>query len=308
MSRKSRLKVLHAMPETVYGVDAIAAAITAVEPVSSIIGFDFTLSDPLAGDDLALNYDDGQLGNKGTVLAGNHVQISFKVYATGAGTSATTVPAFDAILLSCLRKQTVDANVAYTLDQTSVASTTYYFWMDGVLHALTGARGSFKLKLSAKQLPYLEFTIMGLYTPPSLEAKLPVDDTGWLKPKPVGVEHTTCLFDAVALKLIDMEYDQGNKVEYTEYVGHQEIIISDCEPKAKLTFEAPTIGAFDPFAMALLEAEHSFSISHGASPQLFRWSSDRLQISRPKYGNQNGTLTYELDVMPLGESDALTTG
>ena len=112
----------------------------------------------------------------------------------------------------------------------------------------------------------------------------------------------------MALKLIDMEYDQGNKVEYTEYVGHQEIIISDCEPKAKLAFEAPAIGAFDPFAMALLEAEHSFSISHMATPQLFRWSSDRLQIGRPKYGNQNGTLTYELDVMPLGESDVLTTG
>lgn len=308
MPRKSRLKLIHFMAETTYGVDAIAAAIAATLPVPTLQGFDFTLSDPLTGEDLELKFDDGKLGNKGFVLAGNHVQLSFKVYATGAGGTATTVPQYSPLLLACLRKMTVGANVVYTLDQASTASATIYFHMDSTQHVIRGARGNVKLVMTAKQLPYLEFTFMGLYTPPTDAIQLATDFTAWLKPKPVGVEHTSCLFDGSPLKLISYEYDQGNKVGYEEYVGHQEIIISDVEPKAKATFEAPALGSFDPFAGALLEADHTFSISHGATPQQFRHSTSRLQLGRPKYGDRNGTITYETDLTPLGEADQIITG
>ena len=308
MSRKSRIKLLHFLPEITYGVDAIAAAIAAEEPVFSVKGYDFSVTDPLTGEDIQLNYDDGEMGNKGFVLAGNHAKIGFKIYATGAGNTATTVPVFDALLLACLRKKTVSANVVYSLDQTSVGSNTFYFHMDGTQHVLRGARGSVKIGMTAKGLPYLEFTVMGLYVPPTAALKLPTDFDGWLKPKPVGVEHTSCLFDGSPMKLISMEYDQGNKLVYEEYVGHQEILITDIEPKAKLVLEAPALGVFDPFAGALLEADHSFSISHCASPQLFRWATDRLQMGRPKYGDRNGTITYEIDVTPKGEADQIITG
>lgn len=308
MARKSRIKLLHYMAEATYGVDAVAAAIAAESAVSNVAGYDFNISDPLTGQDLQLNYDDGKLGNKGYVLAGNHVSVSFKVYATGAGTSATTVPPYAALLLACLRKQAVDANVAFEIDQASTGSVTFYFHQDGTQHVVRGARGNVKLVLTATQLPYLEFTFLGLYTPVTATAKLPTDFDAWKKPRPVGVEHTTCQFDGSPLKLTAFEYDQGNKLQYQEYVGHQEIIISDMEPKAKLTLEAPELGTFNPFTGALLEADHAFSISHQATPQLFRWSSDKLQMGRPKYGDQNGTLTYEIDVTPKGEADRIITG
>lgn len=308
MARKSRIKLLHFMPETTYGVDAVAAAIAAEAAVSSIAGYEFSTPDPLAGEDLPLNYDDGNLGNKGVVLAGNHVTVSFKVYAVGAGTSATTVPPYAPLLLACLRKQVTGANVAFEIDQASVGSVTLYYYQDGTQHVVRGARGNVKIGMTAKQLPYLEFTFTGLYTPPTAALKLPTNFDAWMKPRPVGVEHTTCQFDGGALKLTAFEYDQGNKVEYVEYVGHQEVIITDMEPKAKLAFEAPALGAFNPFTGALLEAAHAFSISHQTTPLLFRWISDKLQMGRPKYGDQNGTLTYEIDVTPLGEADRIITG
>ena len=308
MSRKARIKLMHFMPETTYGVDAVAAAIAAEAAVSNVAGFEFNISDPLTGEDLQLNYDDGKLGNKGFVLAGNHVSLSFKIYIAGTGLSPTTLVPYAALLLGCLRKQSVDANVTFEIDQASTGSITFYFHMDGTQHVVRGARGSVKLSMAAGQLPYFEFTFLGLYTPVTAAEKLLTDFMAWKKPRPVGVEHTTCQFDGSPLKLTAFEYDQGNKVEYVEYVGHQEIIISDIEPKAKLTFEAPPLGTFNPFTGALLEADHSFSISHQATPQLFRWSSDALQMGRPKYGDKAGTLTYEIDVTPKGEADRIITG
>lgn len=303
MARKSKLKIIQVASELAYGVDAIAAE----EAIISIRGYDFSLSDPLGGDDLPLNYDDGELGSKGQIMAGKHVALSFKTYVHGAAL-ATTPAAFAPLFKSCLRGQSIAAAVTHAIDQAATGSSTMYFWMDGTLHAVVGARGSLKFSATAKQLPYIEWTFTGLYVPPAAAAKPATDFSGWLKPAPVGVEHTSCLLDGTAVKLISLEYDQANQVEYQEYVGHQEIIISDCQPKAKMVFEAPALGTFNPFAQALAEGEHTFSITHGAAPNRFRWTTTRLQLGRPKYGDQQGTLTYELDSWPIGEGDQFITG
>ncbi|MCY1302200.1 hypothetical protein D9M71_752900 [compost metagenome] len=132
--------------------------------------------------------------------------------------------------------------------------------------------------------------------------KPPVDWTAWRRPKPVGVEHSTAAFDAQAVKIISCEFDYGAVVEYVEYIGHQEVQIGDVKPKCTLVFEAPKLAKFNPFAMALAEDEHQFSITHGAAGDQFQFIADRYQMGRPKYTEQNGILTYTVEGTPLGES------
>ena len=67
---------------------------------------------------------------------------------------------------ACLRQTVTAGNeVSYRLDDDGTGSNTFHFYLDGVLHALVGARGSVKLSAVAKGFPELRFTFTGLHVP-----------------------------------------------------------------------------------------------------------------------------------------------
>lgn len=303
MARKTRLKAIRFALEANYGIDAIAAA----EPIVDLLGQNFSVT-PLAGDDIELNYDDGKLGSRKALLSNTHVQISFAVDLAGAGAAATQ-PAYSALLQGCLRQaQEAADKVEYPIQSAGTASLSFYFFYDGTLHALVGARGTFKLVAKAGELPKLEFTFTGLFVPPTAQALPALDFSAWQQPREVGAANSAFVLDGQSRKLISLEYDAANEVIYQQYVGHEEVLITDFKPTCTLEFEAPPHADFDAVAIALAEGEHSFELSHGnAAGNTVLFGSSKVQFGRPEYGDKDGTLTLRLPLRMIGENDLLTT-
>ncbi len=298
MARKFAKKALVFAKEVTYGVDAIAAT----EPSVAVLGREVKIT-PLAGENTALEYDDGTLGNSAEIATETYVTLEFGVDWTGSGT-AITPAAYDKLLGACLRKTTVKADsVELAIDEDGTDSVSFYFYMDGTLHALVGARGSFKLEAKAKEFPKIMFTFTGLFVPVSTAVLPATDFSAWQTPLKVGAANSACTLGGNAIKLISFEYDQANEVVHQEYVGHEEVLITDYAPSGKLVFEAASLVSFDPFSANTNVL--AFELSHGIATNLVIWKTVQLQLGRAEYGDQDGTLTYELPVRPLSNVDLL---
>ncbi|PKG73022.1 hypothetical protein CXF86_19855 [Shewanella sp. GutCb] len=298
MARKFAKKALVFAKEVTYGIDAIGAAETSV----AVLGREVKIT-PLAGENTALEYDDGNLGNSAEIETETYVSLEFGVDWAGSGT-AITPASYRTLLAACLRKTTVKADsVEQAIDEDGTDSITFYFYMDGTLHALVGARGSFKLEAKAKEFPKIMFTFTGLFVP-VISAVLPATDfSAWQTPLKVGAANSSCTLGGNAIKLISFEYDQANDVIHQEYVGHEEVLITDYAPSGKLVFEAASLISFDPFAANTQVM--TFELSHGVATNLVQWKTAQLQLGRAEYGDQDGTLTYELPIRPLSNVDLL---
>ncbi|QSX32622.1 hypothetical protein JYB87_12775 [Shewanella avicenniae] len=302
MGRKTKKKVLLFAAETNYGVDAIAAE----ETTSAVLGREVTIT-PMAGDNTPLAYDDGTMGNKPELATEIYATVQFTCDMAGSGT-ANVAPAWAPLMAACLRAVTVGAdNVSMPINEDAEDSLTFYFYYDGALHKLTGARGTFSLAAQAKQLPSLQFTFTGLFAPVVNGVMPATTFDAWQTPVPVGAQYSSCTLNGAAVRLIAFNYDQANQVVHQEYVGLEEVQITDYQPTASITIEAEGLDDFDPFALAQTNAEVPFEFLHGPAGNQFGWASGRVSLKRPTYGDQDGTLTYQIDLNVIGNTGTITT-
>ena len=302
MARKFSKKILAFAPETSYGVDAIAGGTP-----HYVLGREVIIT-PMAGESKALEYDNGKLGNSAEVVTELYTTLEFGCDFSASADPASPAP-WSGLLASCLRR--IDAGedeVVYALDDDSIASNTFYFYMDGTLHAIVGARGSMKLSMVAKDFPKLTFSFRGLHVSPKAQALPVANFSAWQTPLKVGAAETSATLDGKAIKMISFEYDQANQVIHQEYVGHEEVMITDYQPTATMVLEAPTLQAFDLFALAEAGSTVALIISHGSAGNQVRFESSAMQIGRPTYAEQEGTLTYSLPLRPIGSEDKVVSG
>ena len=299
MSRKFRKKVLVFAPETTYGVDSIDGGTTP----TPVLGREVKIT-PMAGENTELDYDDGTLGNSKEIATETYVTLEFGCDWAGSGTANQAAP-YNELLKACLRNDSVvsTTHVQYAINESGTDSVTFYFYYDGALHALTGARGSFKLEAKAKEFPKIMFTFTGLFVPVTANALPATNFSAWQTPLKVGAANSSCMLAGQSVKMISFEYDQANEVAYTEYVGHEEVQITDYKPSGKIILEAPSLGSLNPFNMNTQEVALEFT--HGVAGNTVGFNTSKLQLGRPEYGDQDGTLTYEIPIRPISNLDKL---
>ncbi len=312
MSRKAKKKILMFAAETDYGIDPIADN---TEP-SFILGREFSIV-PQAGESLALEYDTGELGNSPEIMTECFVEVEFGVdFAPGVftegGTTGEPAP-WAPLLAACLRQTKTDTEAdnpktTYHIDDTSTNSLTFYFYQSGTLHKVTGARGSVSLALQAKQFPTLKFKFSGLHTVPEAGEHPTPDFSQYQTPLKVGVENSAFTIDGKPHKMISLEIDQANNVIHQEYVGHEEVMITDFAPTATLVLEAPDLATLDPFALANAGKEHAIAFTNGPVGNQVGWQSDNVQFGRPTYADQDGTQTYSIPLRLIGSGDVIFNG
>lgn len=301
MARKARKKVIAYAPETVYGQDAIQSGTP-----KYLLGREFSIT-PMAGESTALDYDDGLLGRSGEIVTELYVTVEFTVDFASGGAATVAAP-WGELMAACLRKTTPDvAENVYSIDDESTGSLTFYYYQSGVLHRVVGARGSLSLSAAAKSFGGIKFTFTGLHSVVESAALPAANFTAWKTPLKIGVENSAFTIDGAAVKMISLEYDQANTVVYQEYVGHEEVLITDFVPTGTLVIEAPTLDVLDVFALAKNASEHAVVFTNGPVGDQVEWSSTRVQFGRPTYADQDGTQTYSIPIMPLGNSDKFAT-
>jgi len=305
MARKERKKLIAFALEAAYGVDAIDG-----KTPKYVLGREFSVT-PMAGENQSLDYDDGTLGNAPDIATEIYVTLEFTVDLAASGTAAQPALYGD-IMKACLRdvsalpKDTPD-HVEYTIDEDSTGSITLYYYQDGTLHKVTGARGSLSLNIAAKGFGGIKFTFTGLHQPAS-EAALPTPDfSDWEKPLKIGAQNSAFTYGGKALKLISLEYDQANQVVHQEYVGHEEVLITDYQPTGTLVVEAPKLSEWNPFTLAEAGTESSLVFSNGSGGNQVGFESSRVQLGRPTYGEQDGTQTYSIPLKFISNTDKFVT-
>jgi hypothetical protein len=281
----TRKRTVLAKLETTYGVDPTPTGAANAMLVKNLnIN---PLSAELVSRDLIRPY----FGNSEQLLATLFVQMDFEIEAVGSG-AAGTAPAYDCLLQACGLDKTVVAttSVEYKPITNSIKSVTLYYNVDGVLHKITGARGTVELSFSVKQIPVFKFSFTGLYNAPSDTAAPTVDYTAFMVPEIANTQNTpgfTLFGYSGALESVN--FNMANDIQYVSLIGKEEVKLLDRKPAGTLVFEAPTMAEKDFFSLAASTTLGAMTIEHGSNAGYkVTVSAPKVNLGNPNYQDSNG--------------------
>lgn len=185
----------------------------------------------------------------------------------------------------------IDANVVYRPISTGFESATLYMNVDGVLHKLTGARGTVSLQMSVKQIPVYKFNLTGIYNAVTDTAAPSPTFTAFQTPLPITNANTTgfALHNFAGI-MSELSIDIANAISHRTLVnGSESVIITDREPVGNVVMEADTVANKDWWTTAKNATLGTLQITHGTSAgNKVAISSPRAQLTKPVYSDLDG--------------------
>jgi hypothetical protein len=232
------------------------------------------------------------LGNSEEIPVAIHVTADFEVELAGSG-AAGTAPAYGPLLRACAFSETISAGVSvvYALVSGSFESVTLYFNVDGVLHTLTGARGTVSFDLTAKKLPVMKFKFTGLYSPVTDAVAPALTLTAWKKPVPVNGVNTTdlTLHGYAGIILSQLSVDVANSVAFESLVGVEEVNVTDRAPAGTIAMRAVSVATKDWWTAIKDATTGALSITHGTvAGNKVKLDAPGVQLTKPTYQDMNG--------------------
>jgi hypothetical protein len=240
------------------------------------------------------------LGNYEQLLANTRVQVTFEVELAGSGTAGTP-PAYGPILRSCALSEIVSASTSVTYQPESelsgFESTTLYFFIDGIRHIITGARGTFTLNGTVGAIPTIQFTMTGIFNTPTDEALAVPTYANQATPLIFKNGNTTS-FSAFSYSgaLQSIDFNIANEIIYRELIGGtKEVIITDRKPGGTLQIEAVLLATKNYFTVSTGSTTGSITFQHGTAAgnraTLTMAQSDLADVS---YADMNGITMLNL--------------
>ncbi|WP_322994053.1 phage tail tube protein [Castellaniella sp.] len=280
--------------ETDYGADALPTG------AANAIQFSEVTLTPMAGEEARRDLMAAHFGNQGVMLVGDYVELKFSVELAGSG-AAGTAPAYGMLLRACGLAETIvaDTSVAYEPASSDLEATTLYANLDGVNHKMLGARGTFTLNLTPKQIPRIAFSLRGLLGPVA-DAPLPAANyAAYQTPLPVTTAntpvHTLHGYAAIAESY---EMDIANTVEVRNLIGEDSIQISDRQSTGTMVVEATSLATKDWFAVARAGTKGALALQHGTvAGNIVEIAAPKVQIGRPTYGQTQGITNLSLPLL-----------
>lgn len=197
----------------------------------------------------------------------------------------------------------IAANVAYKPVSDTFSSVTIYYNIDGVLHKVTGCRGTFTVNGTVGEIPTLAFTMTGIYNAPTDTAAPTATYTNQAVPVIFKNGNTTnfqLLSYAGCLQSVEM--DMGNEVVYRELVGcSKEVLITNRAVTGTVVLEAPTIASKDYFTAALSDSSlGNLTLKHGQTAgNIVTLTSSTIDIGDVSYEDQDGIHMLSIPVVAV---------
>lgn len=282
--------------ETSYGSDAFGgtpAADTAIitsEPKFEVQGKTITsdMVKPFFGKDAGKNIGEG-------------LKLSFSTELKTSGT-AGTAPRIGALLKACSFDETVEASkVKYKPDSKmdKADSVTLYFYIDGILHKVTGARGTAKLTLKANEIAKIDFDFTGLFKSDHMAAQaIPTADYEGSEALVFGKEAAFTYKGDNKLVLESFNLDITNtvskRVNANKENGIEEYFISNREVKGDFDPEVtPTKNFWSDYANS---TKSTITASLGkASGNTISITCNNCKIDVPSYANRESLVTQSVN-------------
>ena len=283
---KRRAAVL-AKIETVYGTDPVPTG-----PANAILISDVNIG-PMEMKTVDRANVRPFLGSNEQLPTGLFSKVDFTCEAAGSGT-AGTAPAWGPLLRMCGFAETVTAGtkVEYAPVSTGFESGTIYFNLDGVLHKLTGARGSVALDFTRDGRPAMKFSFTGLFNAVVDAAAPTVTLTAWQKPLAVNRTNTpTLTLHGTAGRVHSLTCDMANNIVFRELIGAAmgEVLLTDRKPVGQIVMEAVTVASKDWWTSIKNVTTGALQLIHGTvAGNKFQIDAPNIQLISPQYQDQDG--------------------
>ena len=242
MSLLTRREVILAKIEVTYNVDPVP-----VEGTDAVL-----VEEPSWANEAARMIERpairASLGVLQHVYGGSMRTISFTVEVKGSGT-ADVPPEFGPLLRACGLGETIAATISVTYAPVSTAleSITIYYFQDGVLLKLTGARGVVTGTFATGQIGKLAFTFTGHIV---AESDVALPSPTYVATVPPPVINTPFALGAFSAIVESLAFDMGNQIgavpDMSAVDGFGEVRITGRD----------VVGSFNP--EATLIATHNF--------------------------------------------------
>lgn len=298
-----RKRVILAKIESTYGTDPVPTG-----AANAILVRNLTLT-PQDADFVDRDLVRPYLGRSEQLPAGIRVMLEFEVELQASG-AAGTAPGWGVLMRASAHSETVSAGVSVTYApvSTSMESATLYFNVDGVLHKMTGARGTMSMAMKVKDIPTLKFTFTGIYNAVTDGAAPTPVYTAFKQPLTVTNTNTTPFtLHGFAAVMSELTMDMAGAIVHRTLVGGSEaVLITDREPQGSITIEATTVAAKDWWTLAKNGTLGALDITHGITAgSKCRFQAPGVQLTKPTYQDMDGIqmLQMGLNITPSSGND-----
>ncbi|MYM65432.1 hypothetical protein GTP45_01115 [Pseudoduganella sp. FT55W] len=317
MSRNTRNTVILAKLETTYGQDSIpigAANALLVSNVSINV-----LNAQNQARDIIRKY----LGNSEELIGTRYKEASFDIEVVGSGTPGTAPP-LGPLLRACGFAEVITAGtrVDYTPISGNFESLTIYWYDDGVLHKLVGARGSASLDMTQGGIPKLKFKFVAK-DGGDIEDPLPATTlTAWRVPQTVidansgdltfGCTHAStgapALTSGSTYPSQGITVDFGIQTPFNALLGGESVPITDRKMTGSVKLDLTAAQEVAFLADVKSTALTSVGLQHGTvvgdMVMLFLASVQRLEPTKDELNGQR-LIGFKLNVNPKAGNDEL---
>jgi hypothetical protein len=294
-----RKRVILIETEAAYGVDADTETGVDVDGADAVLVSDLSIT-PQSSDVVSRNLIRPYLGASQQLLANTKVECTFSVELAGSGTAGTP-PQYGKALKACGLIEAAIANTSVTYEprSTNFGSVTIYYLIDGVRHKVTGCRGTFSISASVGDIPTINFSFTGIYTPPTDSALVTPTYANQDDPLLFKNGNTTSFqLLSYAGALQSFAFELGNSLVYRELVGgSKEVLITDRASTGSVSTEAPLTDTFDYFEKAVDDdvALGNLQFTHGTvAGNIVQFLSANVDIGDVSYGDQDGIAMLEI--------------
>lgn len=288
-------KTLLAKIEATYGVDSAPTG-----AANAILCTNITLN-PMEGEDVSRNLERPYFGAQQQLPVGLNATLTFDVEIAGSGTLGTA-PGWGVLMRACAVAEVLTATtkVEYSPISSALESASIAMNIDGTLHKLLGARGTFVAKINAQGIPVFSFSFTGLFVQPTAGA-LPTPVYTAFKDPQVATNANTPIITVGALPMVarSFEFDRGAQVEKRFLLGKESIEITDAMESIKLQVEAVDLATYNPYT-APTGVPKAIALAHGTNAVTrVKFDFPNAAQRRPSYTNQQGIVEWPLTFDPL---------
>ena len=307
MSKQWRRRLAVVAVETQYGVAPDPATATILEVVMLDAG------NPYAGNTVERERMRYGFGNFEQINTGPSVERQIRVPFSGSGTAGEP-PAYSPLLRACALSETIDnttgsESVTYQPVSQNMDSVTIWWYEDGQVQEIRGARGTYEIGADAQSLPYWQFNLTGLYSRPENAPTVQGVESTIAGEVPINKQNSTFTLFGYPARLQAFSQNAGNQVEYRNLVGYEGVHITDRRVTGNITIEAPALADFNAFEKVeshQLVTLGEVTLTHGTAPgNIIKAEGLQAQAANITPSDNQGIMHYGMEIryLPTGSND-----
>lgn len=294
-------KIILAKIETTYGTDP-----TPTGALNAMLMKNVEIR-PMEGQDVSRAIELPYMAAQEEFPAGLYSVLTGSVELVGSG-STGVAPAWGPLMRACGVAEVVtpdavvgDGTVKYNPVSSNHESVCLHYYVGSTRHILRGCRGAAELTFNAQGIPEAKFTLTGLFSIPTEQARPTPDLAAFQLPEVVSHANTpTFTVDGISLVMNSVNFTLGGKVDPRLWIGREVVIITDRAESIVAKVEAVPLTTFDPFTKANTRARVPLVLQHGTVPgKRVKLEAGSCAIKRPSsYENSQNILEWPLQLTP----------